>query len=76
MKKNNSPLSIELFKIEQYVEMALSYVRLNSDSTDYLIKEYDIDDIVKQAVRKYAPLFIAKKNQTRYRRYEHESLDR
>ncbi|MFQ7110788.1 MAG: sensor histidine kinase [Anaerovoracaceae bacterium] len=60
-EEKNSPLSIELFKIEQYVEMALSYVRLNSDSTDYLIKEYDIDDIVKQAVRKYAPLFIAKK---------------
>lgn len=59
--EKNSPLNIELFKIEQYVEMALSYVRLNSDSTDYIIKECSIDNIVKQAVRKYAPLFIAKK---------------
>lgn len=57
----NSPLRLELFKIEQYVEMVLSYARLESDHTDYLIKEYDLDVIVKQAVRKYAPLFIAKK---------------
>lgn len=57
----NSPLRLELFKIEQYVEMVLSYARLESDHTDYLIKEYDLDIIVKQAVRKYAPLFIAKK---------------
>lgn len=57
----NSPLRLELFKIEQYVGMVLSYARLESDHTDYLIKEYDLDAIVKQAVRKYAPLFIAKK---------------
>lgn len=57
----NSPLRLELFKIEQYVEMALSYIRLSSDHTDYLIKEYDLDSIVKQAVKKYASLFIAKK---------------
>ena len=57
----SSPLHIELFKIEQYVEMALSYVRLESDHTDYLLKEYDVEAIVKQAVRKYAPLFITKK---------------
>lgn len=57
----SSPLNIQLFKIEQYVEMALSYVRLESDSSDYVIKRYDLDSIVKSAVRKYAPLFISKK---------------
>lgn len=57
----SSPLNIELFKIEQYVEMVLSYIRLESDHTDYVIKQCRLDDIVKQAVRKYAPLFIAKK---------------
>ena len=60
-EEKNSPLALELFKIEQYVEMALSYVRLNSDSTDYVIKEYELEPVVKQAVRKYAPLFIARK---------------
>lgn len=57
----SSPLNIRLFDIEQYVEMALSYVRLESDYTDYVIKQYRLDSIVKQSVRKYAPLFIAKK---------------
>jgi signal transduction histidine kinase len=57
----NDELSMELFKIEQYVEMVLQYLRLDSDSTDYILKEYDLDDVVRQAVRKYARLFIGKK---------------
>lgn len=51
----------ELFKTEQYVEMALSYVRLGSSSTDYVFRRYSLDDLVRQAVRKYASLFIRKK---------------
>ena len=58
---SRSTLENELFKIEQYVEMVLSYLRLGSDSTDYLIQRYSLDDIIKQAVRKYAKLFIHKK---------------
>ncbi len=54
-------LENELFKIEQYVEMVLSYLRLGSDSTDYQIERYDLDGIVKQAIHKYAKLFIQKK---------------
>ena len=51
-------LSAELFKIEQYVEMVLQYLRLGSDTTDYLIREVPLEQIVRQAVRKYAQLFI------------------
>lgn len=51
----------ELFKIEQYVEMVLSYLRLESTSSDYMIKHYKLEDIVKQAVRKFAKQFIRKK---------------
>ncbi len=54
-------LSSELFKVEQYVEMVLSYVRLGSNENDFVIKEYELDDIIRQAIRKYAPLFIRKK---------------
>ena len=50
----------ELQKIEQYVEMVLCYLRLNSESTDYVIRKYDLDKIVKQSVRKYASQFIRK----------------
>lgn len=57
----NSELSMELFQIEQYVEMVLQYLRLGSDSSDLLLKEYDLDECIRQAVRKYAKTFIRKK---------------
>ena len=57
----SSDLSSELFKIEQYVEMVLSYIRLGSNENDFVLKEYDLDNIIRQAIRKYAPLFIRKK---------------
>lgn len=50
--------SEELFKIEQYAEMALHYARLDSLTSDLAFKKYEIHEIVKQAVRKYAVLFI------------------
>lgn len=54
------PLSAELIKIEQYVDMVLSYLRLNSQTTDYVIKTYDLDDIIRSAIRKLSTLFIEK----------------
>lgn len=56
----------ELFKIEQYVEMVLQYLRLNSSINDFLLKEYSLDDMIRQAVRKYAPMFIRKKLALQY----------
>lgn len=58
---HNNELSSELFKIEQYVEMVLSYLRINNNSNDFIFKRYSLDNIVKQSVRKYAPLFVRKK---------------
>ena len=54
-------LSSDLRRIEQYVEMVLTFLRLNSESTDYVIKEYDLDKIIKQAVRKFSSEFIGRK---------------
>lgn len=53
-------LSAELIKIEQYVDMVMSYLRLSSQSTDYMIQEYNLDDIIRQAIRKLSVLFIEK----------------
>jgi len=53
-------LRLELFKIEQYVEMALNYLRLGSDSTDFVIKPYKLSDIIKGAIKKYKGIFIEK----------------
>ena len=54
-------LAEELQRIEQYVEMVLCYLRLDAGSTDYVIREYNLDGIVRQAVRGYATQFIRKK---------------
>lgn len=54
-------LLAELFRIEQYVEMVLCYMRLDSDSTDLVIGQYDLDRIIRQAVHKYAPQFVQKR---------------
>lgn len=59
-------LSMDVQRIEQYVEMVLCYLRLDSDSTDYVIQEYDIDHIIRQAVKKFASQFISKKIQFIY----------
>ena len=54
-------LSAELFRIEQYVEMVLTYIRLGSDDHDFVFREYDLDALVRQSIRKYAPQFIRRK---------------
>ncbi len=51
-------LSAELFRIERYVELVLSYLRLGEKSSDYVIRQVDVDGVLRQAARKYAPLFI------------------
>ena len=56
----NFSLKTELFRIEQYVDMVLQYIRLGSRSTDLLIKEYDLDELIKETVRKYATQFVEK----------------
>lgn len=59
-------LLAELFRVEQYVEMVLSYLRLGNQTSDYLFKEYDLDQIIRQAVRKYAPQFVRRRIQLIY----------
>ena len=54
-------LRTDLFRVEQYVEMVLMFFRLNSESTDYVIGESDLDTIVKQAVKKFAGEFIERR---------------
>ncbi len=70
LQGEDSPLSRtisdDLFKIEQYVEMVLCYLRLDSDSTDYVIAKYDLDKILKQAFRRFSGQFISKKLKLNY----------
>ena len=51
----------ELFKVERYVEMVLGYLRLDTMSSDLRLERYRVHDIVRQAVKKFAPQFIYQK---------------
>lgn len=65
LQNEDSPLSralsLELRRIEQYVETLLACLRLGSDTTDYVFREYELDGIVRQAVRRFAGEFISRK---------------
>ena len=65
LQNEDSPLSRkltnDLYRIEQYVEMVITFLRLNSNSTDYVFKEYDLDTIVRSAVKKFSSEFIDRK---------------
>lgn len=50
----------ELFKIEQYAEMALTFQRLEGIAEDLVLQEYNLGDLIRQAVKKYSVLFINK----------------
>jgi signal transduction histidine kinase len=70
----NSELLDQLFRIEQYVEMVLQYLRMESINADLLISKYPLDDIVRRAIRKYAQSFIRKKIRLDYQPLNHEVL--
>ena len=52
--------------VGQGVELVLGYLRLESPSSDYVIRNYALDDIVRQAVRKFASQFIRRKLRLEY----------
>lgn len=60
-ENSDAELLSQLFKIEQYVDMALSYLKLNSTTNDFVIKYTDLDTIVRQSVRKFAGQFVRSK---------------
>ncbi|MBQ8975104.1 MAG: sensor histidine kinase [Oscillospiraceae bacterium] len=61
-----SELENELFRIEQYVEMALGYQRLSGIGSDLVLRRQSLDSIVRQCIRKYARSFIRKKLKLEY----------
>ncbi|MCI9490624.1 sensor histidine kinase [Lachnospiraceae bacterium 48-42] len=64
--KWNKKMKLELFKIEQYVEMALMYVRMESMSSDLSFDVYELDEILKKCIRKYSQMFILQKIRLKY----------
>ena len=62
LQNEDSPLSrrltAELGRVDRYVEMVLAYLRLDASATDYVLREYDLDPILRAAVKKFSGEFI------------------
>lgn len=61
-----SELKNELFRVQQYVSMALGYLRLGAKISDFVFGTYDLDAIVRSAIRAYAGQFIRNKSKISY----------
>ena len=62
LQNEDSPLSrrlkAELGRVDRYVEMVLAYLRLDAAATDYVLRECDLDPILRSAVKKFSGEFI------------------
>ncbi len=48
----------ELFKIENYVSMALNYLRFEDMSGDMVLEKCQLEPLIKQVVKKFSTIFI------------------
>ena len=53
-------LEQEIFKIDSYTNLVLQYLRLESFHDDLVFEKVQVEDLVKDMVRKYALFFIQK----------------
>lgn len=62
----------DLLRIRQYVEMALYYIRLDDESSDLVFKSYSLDNIIREAIHKFAAEFIYKKLSLSYNSLDYQ----
>lgn len=60
-EESQNDLLMQVFKIEQYVDMVLHYIKIDHMSSDLRIKEYSLENIVNDVIKKQATFFIQKK---------------
>ena len=65
---------VELGRVEQYVDMALTYLRLEEGGSDYVIRTCAVDDVVRAAVRRFAGEFIDRRIALDYTPVEWETV--
>ena len=51
-------LKQELFKVDQYADLALKFVKLSDIASDLVIERCDLNEIARAAVKKYSLLFV------------------
>lgn len=56
----------DLGRIERYVEMVMTYLRLEGPGTDYVFSRHDLDEILRAVFKEFASEFIGRKLQLLY----------
>ena len=59
--ENARLLKQELFKVEQYADLALKFVKLGDIAGDLVVELCDLNEIARAAVKKYSLLFVCNK---------------
>lgn len=68
--QNVTDIEEELFRIEEYVGMALQYQRVNSTENDYILKQISLDTVIREVIHKYAKTMIRRKILMQYEKTE------
>ncbi len=56
----------DLSRIEQYVEMVMAFLRLDSETNDMVIKLFDADELLRKSIKKFAAEFIFRRIKLEY----------
>lgn len=47
-----------MFRIEEYVSMALQYQRVSSTENDFVLEKVSVDGVIRDTIKKYAKIMI------------------
>lgn len=58
LSDNVASFEDELFRIEEYVGMALQYQRVSSTENDFVLEKVSVDGVIRDTIKKYAKIMI------------------
>ena len=58
LSDNMDSFEDELFRIEEYVSMALQYQCVSSTENDFVLEKVSVDGVIRDAIKKYAKIMI------------------
>lgn len=58
LSDNVASFEDELFRVEEYVSMALQYQRVSSTENDFVLEKVSVDGVIRDTIKKYAKIMI------------------
>ena len=58
LSDNMDSFEDELFRIEEYVSIALQYQRVSSTENDFVLEKVSVDGVIRDTIKKYAKIMI------------------